>query len=475
MLAPAALLCGTLPAFEQDRTAAEKPPGFLAGAAVADITPPLGASLDGIIMRQGPVEHIHDNLHARALVLDDGTTRLAIVVCEVCMIPRELLDRAKDLAHERTGIPASHMLVSATHTHSAPRIGCGTGELDEQYYSLLTHRIADTITCAAHRLAPAKAGWGVGSKPEFTENRRWFVQPGKTPINPFDSKDDQVLMYANRKGSGVKPAGPVDPEVAVLSVQHADGSPLALIANYNIHYVTSMGRQVSADYCGLFAKRVEERLGSLDSNPPFVAMMSNGTFGDTGGVGGGGYDKVQEVAFAVADEALHVYNGIVHQDGLTLAVCETERELGIRRPDAERLAWAKEVLAGPPPTKDQHRWRTIYAQQQVELNEWPPTVKLKLQAFRIGGLGIAAIPCEPFAETGLAIKDASPLKPTFTVGLANGYNGYLPTPRHHALGGYETWTGRGSYLEVDAEPKIRAALLDLLGQVAASAHHPDAG
>jgi hypothetical protein len=51
------------------------------------------------------------------------------------------------------------------------------------------------------------------------------------------------------------------------------------------------------------------------------------------------------------------------------------------------------------------------------------------------------------------------LKPTFTISLANGYSGYLPTPEHHCYGGYETWRARSSFLAVDAEPQIRAAAL----------------
>jgi hypothetical protein len=381
------------------------------------------------------------------------------------MIPREIMDAAKAIAHDRTGIPTNHLLVAATHTHSAPRIGCGTEPIDKKYYDLLTHRIADAIAFAVRRLAPATAGWGVGRKPEFTTNRRWFLEPGEMPVNPFDKADDQVLMNAHRKGLGVKAAGPVDPEVTVLSVRHADGTPLALLANYNIHYVTSMKRQVSADYFGLFARRVEDRLGSPDRHPPFVAIMSNGTFGDTGGLGGG-YKNVQKVAFALADEALRVLDTIEHRGNLTLNMRETEIELGVRRPDQERLAWAKAVLEDPTPKEDHHPWRAIYADQQMRLSTYPEAMPLKLQAIRIGTLGIASIPCEPFAETGLAIKSESPLQPTFTIGLANGYNGYLPPPHQHALGGYETWPGQGSYLEVDAEPKIRAALLDLLAQVA---------
>ena len=82
---------------------------------------------------------------------------------------------------------------------------------------------------------------------------------------------------------------------------------------------------------------------------------------------------------------------------------------------------------------------------------------------RIGDLAITAIPCEVFAETGLEIKAKSPFKSTFTISLANGYNGYLPTPAQHQLGGYETWRARSSYLETDASVKITQSLFEMLG------------
>jgi hypothetical protein len=100
------------------------------------------------------------------------------------------------------------------------------------------------------------------------------------------------------------------------------------------------------------------------------------------------------------------------------------------------------------------------------LADYPPAVPVRLQAIRIGDLGIVSTPCETFVEIGLAVKRHSPLKPTFVMLLANGYNGYLPTPEQHALGGYETWRARSSYLAVDAAPKMESALLELLAQVA---------
>ena len=104
-----------------------------------------------------------------------------------------------------------------------------------------------------------------------------------------------------------------------------------------------------------------------------------------------------------------------------------------------------------------------------EVAKYPSTLPIKLQAIRIGTLGIVTAPCEVFARTGLQIKERSPLRETFIIELANGHGGYLPTPRDHEMGGYETWLARSSYLEIQASEKIREELLRLLGLVARDA------
>lgn len=142
---------------------------------------------------------------------------------------------------------------------------------------------------------------------------------------------------------------------------------------------------------------------------------------------------------------------------------ERELEFNVRRPNAERLKWAESVLESTE--KHPHPWTRVYAQEALHLAEFPTTLSMKLQAIRIGDIGIAAAPCEVFAETGLAIKSESPIKHTFTIELANGYGGYLPTREQHELGGYETWPARSSFLELDAEHKIREELVHLLRTV----------
>jgi len=154
-------------------------------------------------------------------------------------------------------------------------------------------------------------------------------------------------------------------------------------------------------------------------------------------------------------------------DGVQLKSAQKEISLGVRQPDAEQLDRAKAQLA-----KAEHRngqlipWTAdIYTREAVLLSEYSAQVPIILQTFRIGDLGIAAIPCEVFAEIGLELKRKSPLHPSFTIELANGYNGYLPTPAQHALGGYETWRARSSYLETEASTKILKTILELFDQV----------
>jgi len=133
-----------------------------AGAATSNISPPLGVSLNGG-MQDRTATHIHDELHARCLVLESGPVKLAIVVCDSCMLPEAVLSHAKHLAHSHTGIPLDRMLISATHAHSAPTAaGVFQSEPEVAYCEFLAGRISDGIRRAAHQLAPAKIGWGMG-------------------------------------------------------------------------------------------------------------------------------------------------------------------------------------------------------------------------------------------------------------------------------------------------------------------------
>jgi hypothetical protein len=216
-------------------------------------------------------------------VLDDGTTQIALVVCDLRMIHRELVDRAKRMAAEALGWPVENMLVAATHTHAAPGlVQIQQGVLDRWYADFVVVRIADVIRRAAAGLAPARIGWASVGKPEHLFNRRWKVEAGTAPANPFGGTADTVVTNPVRTLTVLEAAGPVDPELSLLCVQHVDGRPLAAFANYGLHYVGGYTpHSVSADYFGIFARRLGELLHADDS---FVAVMSNGASGDVNNV-----------------------------------------------------------------------------------------------------------------------------------------------------------------------------------------------
>ena len=462
----AVLICCIL---TTDATA--QPAAFRAGAAVADITPAkLPVSMTGSFQDR-QATGVHDRLHARCIVLADADTKLAIVVCDSCLLTRDILDAAKQSASRQTRIPVDHMLISATHTHTAATaVALAQCHPNLDYVKLLTKRIARSIVDAHARLATAKIGWGSGQVPEEIGNRRWFVKPEGIRPDPFGSVDDKVRMNPPR-GSEllIRPAGSVDPEVALLSVHSATGRPLALLANYGLHYVGGIPpNQLSADYFGEFTRRIGHRLGGDES---FVGIMSNGTSGDVNNYNflkprprAAPFVRVRAVADRVAVVAHKALARTEHRSDVSLAVNEQLLELKVRRPDEAELKRARKILAA---AADPQRLKTdeMYAQETIRLAAHAPTVTIKLQALRVGDVGIVTIPCEAFAEIGLEIKRNSPFKRTFVICLANGYNGYLPTPRQHALGGYETWRSGWSYLEVDASRKITDRLLQMLSEL----------
>jgi neutral ceramidase len=446
-----------------------------AGTSTTDVTPPrFPVSLVGSFSDRKATS-AHDPLAVRCLVLGSGDLRLAIAVVDVCILPRDVCDEAKRLASASTGIPADRMLIAATHTHTAPPTTVLNDiRVEPDYLKLLTGRIAEAIEQAARRLAPARAGWGSAQVPEEVSNRRWFMKEGTIPPNPFGGTDQVQMNPAVASPNLMRPAGPTDPEVSVLSVQSAEGRAVALLANYSLHYVGDVpAATVSADYFGEFCRQVESRLTAAGQTPP-LAMLTNGTSGDVNNIDfrnprkqGEIFSRIRHVAGRIAEAALTVRGRIEHRDGLPLAMAERDIDLAVRKASPAELERARQILARTD-DKGLPRLARYYADQAVRLSRYPDTVKVKLQAIRIGELGIVAIPCEVFAEIGLEIKKRSPLRPTFVIDLANGYHGYLPSPEQHAVGGYETWAAASSYLEVNASRKITTAVLELLGQVAAA-------
>lgn len=451
-------------------TAQAAPKPLRAGAATANISPWMGLSINGG-MADHKVQQVHDELHARALVLGDGDTQLAFVTCDSCMVPREVIERAMSKVRELTGAPPDHVLISATHAHSCPAsTAVFQSDPDPAYTEFLATRIADAVARAVRNMAPARIGWGVGHNDRQVNNRRWLMKPGTIPADPFGKTTDRAKMNPPVGSPDlIEPAGPIDPEVPVIFVETTAGKPLALLANYSLHYVGGVGGgTASADYYGAFCDRVQQLLNADRLDPPFVGIMTNGTSGDINNVNfrqkrpaQPPFAQIRHVADDLALEAVRVARGLSFVDAVELGAATKELELGVRLPSPEEVSRAEAVLAKAR-GRELNGVAEIYARETVLIDKYPKTVPVTIQAMRIGDLGVAAIPCEVFVEIGLEIKAKSPFRPTFAVSLANGYNGYLPTEKHHALGGYETWRARSSYLEVPAASKITATALELL-------------
>lgn len=452
------------------------------GAFAQDITPSkLPSPINGN-MKGGFSSTVTDPMHARCMAISTTDHELIFCVVDSCMIPREICEKAKELASKTTGVPASHILISATHSHScATMVGVFQSDPDPAYLAELPGRIAQGIAKAHANREPAEIAWSKDADPTQVFNRRWKLKPGETYANPFDGTTDTALMNPgvnNPKVTG--PSGPVDPEVSILAARSAkDQRPLALLANYSLHYVGG-NPAISGDYFAAFAGVMAARLQTADDRykgkPAFVGIMSNGTSGNINNVNFGAASRIRTkapgeqikvVSESVADAAMRAWSKLKWQPSVTLGSAEKDLSLGVRKATAVELERANHLLATIPKDKDgQYADRkAIYAREAVLLDKFPDQVPVKLQVHRIGDLSIAAIPCEVFVEIGLELKQTTPFQQQFTISLANGYNGYLPTPEHHQLGGYETWRARSSYLEVNASPQIIDTLKALATQL----------
>ena len=457
-------------------------PVFQAGAAMENITPTQFPSPINGGMRGAFASAVTDPMHARSVALHDGHSALILCVVDACMIPREVCEAAKAIAAKATGVSASQMLISATHSHScATMVGVFQSEPDPAYVEALPARIARSLIAAHANLEPAEIAWGADRDPTQVFNRRWFVKAGESVENPLGAMTDRALMnpgYQNPKIGA--PAGPTDPEVSILAVRAiADGRPLALLANYSLHYVGG-SPAISADYFAAFVREMTERLQATDARyagkPAFVGLMSNGTSGNINNVNYGAPasprkapgEQIAVVARSVADAAMRAWEKLAWRAHAPLASAERDLTLGVRKATPSELAQARRVIETTPRDKDGQfsDRKAIYAREAVLLDAFPDRVPVKLQAHRIGGLTNTAIPCEVFVEIGLELKAEKPAQQLFTISLANGYNGYLPTPEHHRLGGYETWRARSSYLETEAATAITKNLKEMIAEVA---------
>ena len=421
------------------------------------------------------VDKVVEPVFVRALVLDNGSCRIALATIDVCILDTGLCNSIRETVSSETKIPADHIMVMATHTHSGgSTVGALGAPQDKTYSDLVLARTVEALVKAASRLVPVKVGWGAVPYPEGTHCRVWITRPDAMLTDPFGDTTVRAMMHPGYQNPAfIGPCGPVHNQLSVVALQTLNGKPFAVFTNYSMHYFGSGA--ISPDYFGFYCKQLEEHLGidsSKDSSG--IVLLSQGTSGDLHWMN---YDKpkadisIRNYAAKVVDMTKGLLEQTAYRDWVPLGAEQIIQTFERRRPDEFRLAWAREKIRAMEDRVLPKDRSEVYAYEAVFLDQ-DPKRDIPLQAMRIGDVGITAIPCEVYAITGLKLAQRSPFDIQITAELTNGGEGYIPPPEIHPFGGYNTWPARSAALVPTAETEIVDISLSFLEKLAGKKRKP---
>lgn len=430
---------------------------MIAGAAKVDITPSGPVWMDGMI-REHKSEGVHDPLHARALYLasEDTGRGFVIVSADVCALRTQDADIVRAQASVRTGLPADHIIVAATHTHSGPAAKGFFNPVEEEYVAGLRRKLVQVIEDALARAVPAAAGCASGEEHTISHYRRLLADDGRVIMNwePVPA------------GRTVKTLGEPDPEVGVTVVtERAEpGRTICVLFNHAGHPNVMSGDNylLSADYPGFACGRIEDALGG-------TAVFVNGAQGsvDIDGLKDRDWEGVARAGSALADAVVETARRVELSDGLDVRASSVRYLIARRDFTPAELDWAEDVLAKTGGRVEAHPdgigddYKALLYSRLAARSE-PMQVEQTCAA--IGDTAYISFPGELFTEIGLKIKKRSPFARTCIIGLANGCIGYVPTREAISQGGYEVDTRR---VADDAADLIIERSLELLRTVRA--------
>ncbi len=412
---------------------------FRVGTAAVKISPPTGTPMAGYYYERGS-ESVIDDLYAKAAVLDDGSTKVALVVCDLITLPRKVVLDARQLIEQQTDIPGGHVMLSATHTHTGPSLARdsvrddldkGSSDPARNYTSGLPGRIAQAVTEANGKLAPVKVSYARQSEDRISFCRRFWMKDGTVGWNPGKLNPNII-----------RPVSPIDPEVGVAYFETPDAKPVLTYVNFALHADTTGGTRISADYPGALARRLADCKG-----PDMMTLFANGTCGNINHVNVNWAGPQTSPAEAtrlgtiLAAAVLKAYMDLKPVADTTLRVRSKLLQLPLASFSPHDVQEAKATIEKKDKAKFMEQVKA-YKVLDVQKREGKP-LEVEVQVITMGdALAWVSLPGEIFVELGLSIKAASPFAQTHIAELANGSIGYIPNRSAYAEGNYEVVSAR---------------------------------
>ena len=412
------------------------------GTAESVITPTLSSPMAGYFFDRY-AEGVHDDLMVKAVVFHKADAKIVLVGCDLISMPKGIADKAKDRISQRCGIPESHVIISATHAHTGPK-------LDDNYSHWVAEKIADTVQIACSRTVPARIAFGVGEETRLPFHRRFWMKDGTLRTNPGKLNPDIV-----------KAAGGIDPSVPVLLMTRPAGKPLAVVVNYALHLDTVGGTLISADAPHFLSSTLR---GALQ--PELLTLYTTGACGNINHWDVTKADPQRSLAEAkrigvmLAGEVLKVSTFAECVDVDRVGGLMDDIDLPLKTFTEDELKEAREIVKIPNPPGVDFVLERVWALRALEVTDRnASTISASIQALCLGDVAFVAVPCELFYELGLDIKRQSPFPHTMVIELANDNIGYVPRREDYENGGYEVVNSR---LAPGGGEQIVAAALDLL-------------
>jgi hypothetical protein len=417
-----------------------------AGVGKSKITPRDGVEMIGYFNRPGVSQGVHDDLWARALVLDDGETQVALCSVELLWLRAGDVDTIRQAVIARCPLSAEQIFIFAVHTHGGPAI-----HQPENWDGSLYERIADSIVKAYSAMQPARLGCGFGMLMGYSINRRWLNRP-------------------------------VDPAVGVIRVDRADGSPLAILSDFACHAVV-MGYDnlvITGDWPGYSSRLLEAEMGVGT-----VALFAQGGAGNVNPLTETVRQKlaaghpVMSIGFVsnyygYRDDASDAWN-IEDRGGGEFIECETiaraynaevMRVWRAITPETDAPLWLEQVTVDAKIGADEPPAAGLTPSSTSIINaEAEGALTLDIRLVGIGSAVLMGEPGEVFSETSLAFRvHAQHLGYGYPmlVSYANGTYAYLPPEDAFPEGGYEVNWPRGLGISRYTQNRIADAIDPIL-------------